>query len=65
MGQTPGEGVEADDRGKGGMEQVEEEEGDSDRFSMECAMVACELDGLVMEMGGVDGGGESDPNRGE
>lgn len=48
---------------------VDDDEGEMERFSMECAMLVCELDGRMIETGLVDvdwwwwgcGGGDSEP----
>jgi hypothetical protein len=51
------------------MDDDVEEEGEIDKFNIECAILVCEFDGLMIEeTGGEDdcccggGGGESDPN---
>lgn len=52
-------------------DMVEDEEGEIERLSMECAILVCEFDGRMIETGLVEiggweeekeeGGGESDP----
>lgn len=63
-GQIPvGDGVEVDVNGTLFVHEEEDDDGEIDRFNMECAILVWELDGRMIDTGVEAGGGESDPNR--